>query len=69
MIRRVHQLGETRSVEVMEVQPGFCLCRAADDPTEAFVLMGISLDSVIAGQRREIEFRSGGPTGGHWSFR
>lgn len=78
MLTRTWPYGTRKAVEVVSFErcrnAYVIACRHLDDPQEATLIV-CHASAVIAlfhkpqvGQQRVIEFRDGGPTGGHWAL-
>jgi hypothetical protein len=78
MIARTWPYGTRKVVTIIDFarvnDHCYTTCRHIDDPTEATILLD-GVQTIVAlfhrpaiGQRRVIEFREGGPTGGHWAL-
>jgi hypothetical protein len=54
----------------MRHEDGFdvVLCYADDSPSEAHVIINLFDQELVEGDRGEMVFLQGGPTGGYWTF-
>jgi len=67
VIRRTWPYGTRKTVTVRQIVGVWVVCFERES-TEHFALTGVDHAGVSAGDERTIEFREGGPTGGHWDF-
>ena len=64
-----HEIGETRIVEIVKIDPQYVVGVDTLDRTQGYALTFIDFPADLEiGKTRVIVFTAGGPLGGYWDF-